>query len=59
MKMDDLEVVAEDVLEDRYSVMSSAQKGDSLKLSGSIGVKPSLPMKRADFLKAYASVLTE
>ena len=54
MKNDDLEVVAEDFMEDRYSVLQSAKSNSVL------GPPPAaaLPMARKDFIAAFSGVLT-
>mmetsp|Transcript_43681 Transcript_43681/g.57868 ORF Transcript_43681/g.57868 Transcript_43681/m.57868 type:complete len:168 (+) Transcript_43681:2458-2961(+) len=55
MKREDLEVVDEDLMEDRYSVINSAA---SKSLNGPL-LASNLPMKRKDFIAAYKGVLTE
>lgn len=55
MQKKDLAVVTEDLMEDRYSVIHSAN-------SNSITGPPlaaALPMTRKDFIAAFNSVLTE
>ena len=56
MRREDLEVVAEDLMEDRYSVLNSAA---SQSLHGAPIMSRDLPMKRSDFILAFKDVLTE
>ena len=56
LRKEDLEVVAEDLMEDRYSVLHSAA-------SNSIAGHPvsifTLPLAKKDFITAFQGVLTE
>lgn len=56
MRCEDLEVVAEDFMEDRYSVLNSAA---SQSIQGPPIVSKELPLKRSDFVAVYKDVLTQ